>query len=153
MDFLGAAEGIDVKMQNQLLVQAVNEYCQQVAMPADEKAATKKKVSDYYKEQSEEGADIAIKSVAEYLPKQNDGGDFYAFISEEYDLDEEFPAATTALRKLTKFVGSGGGLNISFDEKLLGERIGYDAQTDTLTIKGTPPNLKDQLLRMLKNQH
>ena len=42
-----------------------------------EKAATKKKVSDYYKEQSEEGADIAIKSVAEYLPKQNDGGDFY----------------------------------------------------------------------------
>ena len=150
MDFLGAAEGIDVKLQNQLLIQAVNEYCQQVEMPSEEKAATKKQIVEYYKGQSEEGADIAVKSVAEYLPKQNDGADFYSFISDTYDLDEEFPVATTALRKLTKFVGSGGGLNISFDEKLLGERIAYDAQTDTLTIKGTPPNLKDQLLRMLK---
>lgn len=106
MDFLGAAEGIDVKLQNQLLIQAVNEYCQQVLMPAQiEKAATKK-VADYYKEQSEEGADIAVKSVAEYLPKQSDGGDFYSFISEEYDLDEEFPVATTALRKLTMPAGS-----------------------------------------------
>ncbi|WP_412767566.1 hypothetical protein [Vibrio anguillarum] len=25
----------------------------------------------------------------------------------------------------------------------------YDAETDTLTIKGTPPNLRDQLVRGL----
>ena len=84
----------------------MNEYCQQVEMPSEEKAATKKQIVEYYKGQSEEGADIAVKSVAEYLPKQSDGADFYSFISDTYDLDEEFPVATTALRKLTKFVGS-----------------------------------------------
>jgi nucleoid-associated protein len=51
------------------------------------------------------------------------------------------------MRKLTKFVGAGGGLNVSFDSLLLGERIFYDPETDTLTIKGTPPNLRDQLTR------
>lgn len=151
MNFLGAEEGIDIKLQNQLLVQAVNEYCQQVDAPSEDRLASKKRVADYYKEQVEDGADIEVKSVAEYLPKQQDGSDFYSFISETYELEDEFPVAASAARKLTKFVGSGGGLSISFDEKLFDERISYDPETDTLTIKGTPPNLKDQLLRHFKN--
>lgn len=150
MDFLGAQEGIDIKLQNQLLVQAVNEYCQQVDLPSEEKIASKKKVADYYKELKDDGADLEVRSVSEYLPKQQDGSDFYSFISESYDLDDEFPIAASAARKLTKFVGSGGGLSISFDEKLFDERIQYDPETDTLIIKGTPPNLKDQLLRRVK---
>ncbi|TEA27229.1 nucleoid-associated protein, partial [Candidatus Schmidhempelia bombi] len=36
---------------------------------------------------------------------------------------------------------------INFDMELLGERIQWDPTTDTLTIKGTPPNLRDQLQR------
>ena len=42
---------------------------------------------------------------------------------------------------------SGGGLTLSFEQKLLNSRVFYDPQTDTLTIRGVPPNLKDQLLR------
>ncbi len=49
---------------------------------------------------------------------------------------------TVAHRQLTKFAGSGGGLTINFDAMLLGERIFWDPATDTLTIKGTPPNLR-----------
>lgn len=56
-------------------------------------------------------------------------------------------ADRSTLRQLTKFAGSGGGLTINFDAMLLGERIFWDAATDTLTIKGTPPNLRDQLQR------
>jgi nucleoid-associated protein len=37
---------------------------------------------------------------------------------------------------LTKFVGSGGGLTLSFEQKLLNSRVFYDPQTDTLTIRG-----------------
>jgi nucleoid-associated protein len=48
---------------------------------------------------------------------------------------------------LAKFSGQGGGLSLSFDRKLYGDRIQYDAHTDTLVIKGIPPNLKDQLLK------
>ena len=34
-----------------------------------------------------------------------------------------------------------------YDAMLLGERVFWDPATDTLTIKGTPPNLRDQLQR------
>ncbi|EBV4056717.1 nucleoid-associated protein YejK, partial [Salmonella enterica subsp. enterica serovar Typhimurium] len=57
------------------------------------------------------------------------------------------PADRSTLRQLTKYAGSGGGLTINFDAMLLGERIFWDPATDTLTIKGTPPNLRDQLQR------
>ncbi|MBF4353841.1 hypothetical protein EAY36_21515 [Vibrio anguillarum] len=40
-------------------------------------------------------------------------------------------------------------MTIQFDRILLSERVFYDAETDTLTIKGTPPNLRDQLVRGL----
>ncbi|MBF4344262.1 nucleoid-associated protein YejK, partial [Vibrio anguillarum] len=64
-----------------------------------------------------------------------------------YELHDSFPVDLGTIRKLTKFVGAGGGLNITFDAILLGERVFYDPETDTLTIKGTPPNLRDQLTR------
>ncbi|OBR79435.1 hypothetical protein A7K92_22255 [Klebsiella pneumoniae] len=64
-----------------------------------------------------------------------------------YELEESFPADRSTLRQLTKFAGSGGGLTINFDAMLLGERVFWDPATDTLTIKGTPPNLRDQLQR------
>ena len=51
------------------------------------------------------------------------------------------------LKGLAKFSGSGGGVTINFDRNLLGERVIYNPHTDTLMIKGIPPNLKDQLMR------
>ena len=51
------------------------------------------------------------------------------------------------LNDVSTATGSGGGVTINFDALLLGERIFWDAATDTLTIKGTPPNLRDQLQR------
>ena len=64
-----------------------------------------------------------------------------------YELDAQFPVERSALKPLTKFVGSGGGVSLTFDAQLLDERIFYDPETDTLTMKGTPPNLRDQLVR------
>ena len=56
----------------------------------------------------------------------------------------------SALKTLTKFSGSGKGVTLSFDADLLNNRIEWDPLTDTLTIKGIPRNLKDQLQKALK---
>ncbi|RJX68705.1 hypothetical protein DZ860_17070 [Vibrio sinensis] len=71
----------------------------------------------------------------------------YCIIDRLCALDPQFPIERRALKHLTKFVGSGGGISLTFDGLLLDERIFYDPETDTLTIKGTPPNLRDQLCR------
>ncbi len=146
LEFLGAREGLDQKVQSSVLIQAVRAYCDEAALPAETQVEARKRIQAYCSEQLRDGEEIALRQVAECLPPRTEG-DFYSFVGEEYGLADSFPPNRTALRALTKYVGSGGGVSISFDEALLGERIHYDAATDTLTLRGTPPNLRDQLQR------
>ncbi len=148
MDFLQAEAGLDPKQQNQVLMQAVEDFVSDEKLEKEEAIAYRKQVADYCSEQIKAGEEIEVKELSFELPTSSDGTSFSDYTQEQgYELEQSFPADRTAVRKLTKFVGAGGGLNISFDSMLLGERIHYDPQTDTLTIKGTPPNLKDQLTR------
>ncbi|ELR63674.1 Nucleoid-associated protein NdpA [Photobacterium marinum] len=154
LDFLQAEVGLDVKEQNQVLMQAVEDFCADSRMDKEEKQEYRKQVYEYCNGQLQAGEEVTVKELAQELPASDDGSDFYQFTSNQgYELEESFPADRTTMRKLTKFVGSGGGISINFDSMLLGERIFYDADTDTLTIKGTPPNLKDQLQRRLNTEN
>lgn len=154
LDFMQAEVGLDVKEQNQVLMQAVEDFCNDSRLDKEEKQQYRKQVYDYCNGQLQSGDEVTIKELSGKLPTTDEGTDFYSFTSQQgYELEESFPADRTSMRKLTKFVGSGGGLTINFDAMLLGERIFYDPETDTLTIKGTPPNLKDQLNRRLNNDN
>lgn len=150
LDFLQAEVGMDSKVQNQVLMQAVEDYCSDSRLDKEESQTYRKQVYDYCNGQLQSGEEVEVKELSGELPTSDAGTDFYQFANEQgYELEESFPADRTSLRKLTKFVGVGGGLSVNFDSMLLGERVFYDAETDTLTIKGTPPNLRDQLTRRI----
>ncbi|MBO8134714.1 MULTISPECIES: nucleoid-associated protein YejK [Dickeya] len=149
MDFLAAAEGLDTKAQNKGLLKAVDDYCADAELDKNERQQYRQQVYSYCNEQLQAGEEIELEALSNELPPLGDKT-FQAFTAEQgYELEESFPADRGTLRQLTKFAGSGGGLSINFDALLLGERIFWDAATDTLTIKGTPPNLRDQLQRRL----
>ncbi|MGB5444293.1 MAG: nucleoid-associated protein YejK [Psychromonas sp.] len=148
LEFMGAQEGFDAKAQNQGLMKAVDEFCEKQALPVEKKQEVREVAFEYCKEQLKQGDDIELSVLSEQLqdsPKLE--GSFYDFVSEDYQLENSFPADRSVVRKLTKYVGQGGGVSISFDQKHLGERIQYDADSDTLTIQGVPPNLREQLKR------
>ncbi|WP_354625103.1 nucleoid-associated protein YejK [Psychromonas sp. MME2] len=148
LDFMGAQEGFDAKAQNQGLMKAVEAFCDKEALPITQKQEVREVAFEYCKEQLKQGDDIDLSVLSEQLqesPKLE--GSFYDFVSEDYQLENSFPADRSVMRKLTKYVGQGGGISISFDQKHLGERIHYDADSDTLTIQGIPPNLREQLKR------
>ena len=148
LDFLQAEVGLDTKQQNQVLMQAVQDFCSDSKLEKDEATNYKKQVYDYCNEQIKAGEEVQVQELSGELPASSDGTSFLDYTKEQgYELEESFPADRSTMRKLTKYVGAGGGLNVSFDSLLLGERIFYDPETDTLTIKGTPPNLRDQLTR------
>ncbi|MDK9763805.1 nucleoid-associated protein YejK [Vibrio sp. D420a] len=148
LDFLQAEVGLDAKQQNQVLMQAVEDFVSDSKLEKEEAINYKKQVADYCNEQLKAGDEVQVRELSGELPPSTDGTSFLDYTSEQgYELEESFPADRATMRKLTKFVGAGGGLNVSFDSLLLGERIFYDPETDTLTIKGTPPNLRDQLTR------
>ncbi len=148
LDFLGAEVGLNVKQQNQVLAQAVQDFVSDAKLDREESTSYKKQVADYCKEQRSGGDEIDVRELSGELPASTDGTSFFDYTQEQgYELEDSFPVDNATVRKLTKFIGAGGGLNVSFDSLLLGERVFYDPETDTLTIKGTPPNLRDQLTR------
>ena len=150
MDFLGAEEGLNPQVQNQCLLQAVSDYCEQGELSKEQTQAVKKQVFEYCKEQLASGDEIALTELSANLPTLNERP-FVTFTEErDYGLEETIPPVRSALKTLTKFSGSGKGVTLSFDADLLNNRIKWDPLTDTLTIKGIPPNLKDQLQKALK---
>ncbi|KAA8995247.1 nucleoid-associated protein YejK [Affinibrenneria salicis] len=147
MDFLAASVGLDTKAQNRNLLQAVDEYCDEAQLDKNERQNYRQQVYSYCNEQLQSGEEIELAGLSQELPPLGEKN-FQQFSAEQgYELEENFPADRSTLRQLTKFSGSGGGLTLNFDALLLGERIFWDPATDTLTIKGTPPNLRDQLQR------
>lgn len=153
MDFLGAEEGLNPQVQNQCLLQAVSDYCVQGELNSEQTQAVKKQVFEYCKGQINSGEEIALTELSDTLPTLNQQP-FVAFTQEQnYGLEESIPPIRTALKSLTKFSGSGKGITISFDAELLNQRILWDETSDTLTIKGLPPNLRDQLQRRLKEEN
>ena len=147
MDFLGASVGLDTKAQNRGLLQAVDDYCAEVSQDKNERQNYRQQVYSYCNEQLQAGEEIELQGLSDELPPWGEKS-FQTFTAEQgYELEETFPADRSTPRQLTKYAGSGGGLTLNFDAMLLGERIFWDPATDTLTIKGTPPNLRDQLQR------
>ena len=150
MDFLGAEEGLNPQVQNQCLLQAISDYCEQGDLNKEQTQAVKKQVFEYCKGQLASGDEIALTELSANLPTLNERP-FVTFTEEQdYGLEETIPPVRSALKTLTKFSGSGKGVTLSFDADLLNNRIEWDPLTDTLTIKGIPPNLKDQLQKALK---
>lgn len=150
MDFLGAEEGLNPQVQNQCLLQAVSDYCEQGELNKEQTQAVKKQVFEYCKGQLASSNEIALTELSANLPTLNERP-FVTFTEEQdYGLEETIPPVRSALKTLTKFSGSGKGVTLSFDADLLNNRIEWDPLTDTLTIKGIPPNLKDQLQKALK---
>lgn len=146
MHFIGCEELVDIKQQNKQLLNTVDAYLAAEQLDPQEKHLARQQVADYYKEKLEHGEDIQVKELASKLPGAENS--FYQFNqSAEQPVEEQFQADRSVLKTLAKFSGAGGGITLSFERSLLGERISYDAASDTLMIRGIPPNLKDQLTK------
>ncbi|OOF48328.1 nucleoid-associated protein YejK [Rodentibacter trehalosifermentans] len=153
MDFLGAEEGLNPQVQNQCLLQAVSDYCEQGELNKEQTQAVKKQVFEYCKGQLAGGEEIELTELSENLPTLNEQS-FISFAeTQDYGLEENIPPVRSTLKSLTKFSGSGKGVTLSFDADLLNTRIHWNPTADELTIKGLPPNLKDQLQKSLKSEN
>ena len=110
LDFMQAEIGLDTKLQNKLLMQHVEEHCEQSDLDKTEKQAYRQKVYDYCTAQVNAGEEIVLKDLANELPKNAQGQDLYQYAEAQVsDLEESFPGDKSLVRKLTKFVGAGGG--------------------------------------------
>jgi nucleoid-associated protein len=150
LDFLGCAEGTDAKANSQLVLASVEEYLGAAEFAQEEKTAARRQVFDYCEERAKAGQEVVLAELSAVVDPEQENGFLHYCAEQQLAVAEQFPVEVKELKKLVKFNGAGGGLSVSFDEKLLGERVSYDLKTDTLVIKGTPPNLRDQLQRFIQ---
>ena len=150
LDFLGCAEGTDAKANSQLVLASVEEYLGAAEFAPEEKTAARRQVFDYCEERAKAGQEVVLAELSAVVDPEQENGFLHYCAEQQLAVAEQFPVEVKELKKLVKFNGTGGGLSLSFDQKLLGERVSYDLKTDTLVIKGTPPNLRDQLQRFLQ---
>jgi nucleoid-associated protein len=145
MDFLGCEETVDVKANSKVMLASVEEYLAAADYDAAEKQDVRKQVFQYCDEQTKNGQEISLQALSATVDSSDERA-FTRFCQErDIPVAEQFAVEVKELKTLVKFAGSGGGVSINFEQKLLGDRIRYDATTDTLVIRGTPPNLRDQL--------
>lgn len=152
LDFLGCAERINAKKETDHLVDNVQALLMQEVkhgddMDNDTANEIRRDIFEYCGEQSSQGEHIRLSDIDQRLTEK--GARPLSEFSQQQGIEmaTEFPADRSSLRKLMKFQGQGGGLSVAFEQAMLGERVQYDVKTDTLTIVGTPPNLRDQLRR------
>lgn len=147
LDFLGCEEGVDAKAQSQAVVSVVEEYLQEQQFDKYEKDQARHDLFAYCKEKISLGEEANLTELAQVVAKE-EAERFESFYQAQgYQLEDEFPIDKKTVSNMVKFSGSGKGVSISFERKLLGDRVIYDPQSDRLTIIGIPPNLKDQLTR------
>ncbi|MCH8501820.1 MAG: nucleoid-associated protein YejK [Aliidiomarina sp.] len=147
LDFLGCAERVNAKASTQQLVNTVQAMVTTSDVGADQAQQIRQEVYDYCGEQWQQGGQVDLSSLDQRLAEQGSPS-IKGFANERgVELPDSFPADKSSLRQLMKFQGQGGGVSIAFEQKLIGSRVQYDPATDTITIVGTPPNLRDQLRR------
>ncbi|MBU2897716.1 nucleoid-associated protein [Vibrio hepatarius] len=146
-DFLDIENGLEPKAENLVLKQAVEDFISSGINDSEDAHSIRKSVKEFAFNAANSGEEVVVTNLSEELPAVN-GADFASYVEENgYELSDSFPANKSIAKGLVELKGAGGGLKISFDRQLLSERVFYNPETDTLTIKGTPPNLRDQLVR------
>lgn len=137
LDFLGCAERVNAKKQTEQLVESVQDLLRDESVDAEIAKELRKDIYEYCGEQWNSGEQVRLRDIDERLVAK--GAPAVTTFSQQQgvELAEEFPAERSSLRKLMKFQGQGGGLSVAFEQDMIGERVQYDPQTDTLKIVGT----------------
>ncbi len=150
IDFLGIELAVETKYQNTVLVQAIEDFLSDSNAGDDNRSMLERAAFAYCDGQIKLKEDISIKELSDTVSEGFDQS-FADYVKEQgYELDDELPGDRGPLRRLVKLAGAGGGVSVSIDAQLLNTRVLYDIKTDTLTIKGVPPVLRDQLSRKAK---
>lgn len=153
LDFLHCEEGVDPRQQSQSLVEAVEDFVNVNQLDADEKQNTRKEILSYCKEQKETGREVNLKELSEVIPQETSDNSFYKFCQDnDYGIEESFPHDQTVINKVTKYSGYGAGISVSFERSHFGRDVVYNPTTGALTINKIPPNLKEQLMKLMANE-
>ena len=142
-NFIGCEETVNPVEQTQQLVKDFQTFCQGSALNPEKTGEYSEKLYDLCKNQAAEGGVVQVNDIASLF----DTPDMNAF-ADNLDQRSIIPHKRS-LKQFVQLEGKMGGFSISFQRKLLGNSVFFDADTGVLTITDLPTDLRAQLLEML----
>ncbi len=146
-DFIGCQEGVDGPGETRTLLKAFSDFVTAEDMHEDSAREKTQALVSYSIAQAKIGEQITLDELSELIDEERPKA-FYDFIrNKDYGLSPEIPTDKRTLNQFRRFTGRTEGLSISFEAHMLGSKVEYDKTVDTLTLRGLPTQLIDQLKR------
>jgi len=146
-DFIGCQEGIDAPGETRTLLKAFSDFVESEDLAEESAREKTQALVSYSMAQAKLGEPITLDELSELIDEDQPKS-FYDFIkSKDYGLSDTLPPDKKTLNKFRRFTGRAEGLSISFEQHLLGSKIQFDEAGGTLTLRGLPTQLTEQLKR------
>lgn len=146
-DFIGCQEGVDGPGETRTLLKAFSDFVESEDLGEESAREKTHALVSYSMAQAKLGEPITIDELSELIDEDQPKM-FADFIRDkDYGLSATIPADKKTLNKFRRFTGRAEGLSISFEQHLLGSKIEFDKDGGTLTLRGLPSQLSEQLKR------
>ncbi|WP_460128168.1 nucleoid-associated protein YejK [Pseudomonas sp. S3_A09] len=146
-DFIGCQEGIDGPGETRTLLKAFSDFVESEDIPEESAREKTHTLVNYSMAQAKLGEPITLGELSELIDEDRPKS-FYDFIkAKDYGLSEALPPDKKTLNKFRRFTGRAEGMSISFEAHLLGDKVEFDKAGGTLTLRGLPTQLTEQLKR------
>lgn len=146
-DFIGCQEGVDGPGETRTLLKAFNDFVESEDLPEESAREKTHTLVSYSMAQAKMGEPITLDELSGLIDEDRPKN-FYDFIkAKDYGLSETLPPDKKTLNKFRRFTGRAEGMSISFESHLLGDKIEFDEAGGTLTLRGLPTQLTEQLKR------
>ncbi|WP_431699889.1 nucleoid-associated protein YejK [Pseudomonas sp. BR20] len=146
-DFIGCQEGIDGPSETRTLLKAFSDFVESEDLPEESAREKTHTLVSYSMAQAKLGEPITLDELSGLIDEDRPKN-FYNFIkAKDYGLSEALPPDKKTLNKFRRFTGRAEGMSISFEAHLLGDKIEFDEAGGTLTLRGLPTQLTEQLKR------
>ena len=146
-DFIGCQEGIDGPGETRTLLKAFSDFVESEDLGEESAREKTNTLVSYSMAQAKLGEPITLGELSELID-EDQPKNFYDFIkAKDYGLSETLPPDKKTLNKFRRFTGRAEGMSISFEAHLLGDKIKFDEAGGTLTLRGLPTQLTEQLKR------
>lgn len=146
-DFIGCQEGVDGPGETRTLLKAFSDFVESEDLGEDAAREKTDTLVSYAMAQAKLGEPITLDELSEVLDEDQPKA-FTDFIRDkDYGLSASLPPDKKTLNKFRRFTGRADGLSISFEQHLLGSKVEFDEAGGTLTLRGLPSQLTDQLKR------
>ncbi|WP_262020277.1 nucleoid-associated protein YejK [Pseudomonas sp. Pse35] len=146
-DFIGCQEGIDGPSETRTLLKAFSDFVESEDLPEESAREKTHTLVSYSMAQAKLGEPITLDELSGLIDEDRPKN-FYDFIkAKDYGLSDTLPPDKKTLNKFRRFTGRAEGMSISFEAHLLGDKIKFDEEGGTLTLRGLPTQLTEQLKR------